>query len=105
MAGVEPLSATAAYTEFLLATACTQDLGVTYAAMTPCMRLMRGRGFAGPYALWVQTYAYPGLEETVRLLEQLLDAQADDTPAVRTAYRGAMRLGLAFFEAAFAPRD
>ena len=45
MAGVEPLSATAAYTEFLLATACTQDLGVTYAAMTPCMRLMRGSGF------------------------------------------------------------
>ena len=39
MAGVEPLPATLAYTEFLLATAATQDLGVIFAAMTPCMRL------------------------------------------------------------------
>ena len=35
MAGVEPLPATLAYTEFLLATAATQELGVIFAAMTP----------------------------------------------------------------------
>ena len=35
----EPLPATSAYTEFLLATAGTRPLGVIYAAMTPCMRL------------------------------------------------------------------
>jgi thiaminase/transcriptional activator TenA len=35
----------------------------------------------------------------------LLDEQADDTPAVRTAYRRAMRLELAFFEAAFTGGD
>ena len=109
MAAVEPLSATSAYTEFLLATACTQDLGVIYAAMTPCMRLYAWLGAsldadtAGAYAQWVQTYADPEFEGTACLLERLLDEQADDTPAVRTAYRRAMRLELAFFEAAFTP--
>lgn len=109
MAGVEPLAATSAYTEFLLATASTQDLAVTCAAMTPCMRLYAFLGAsldadtAGPYAQWVQTYADPGFEETAYSLERLLDVQAGDTPAVRTAYRRAMRLELAFFEAAFHP--
>jgi thiaminase/transcriptional activator TenA len=109
MAGVEPLAATSAYTEFLLATACTQDLGVIYAAMTPCMRLYAWLGAsldadsAGPYAQWVATYADPEFEETARMLERLLDEQADDTAGVRSAYRRAMRLELAFFEAAFTP--
>lgn len=109
MAGVEPLAATSAYTEFLLATASIQDLAVTCAAMTPCMRLYAFLGAsldadtAGPYAQWVQTYADPGFEETAYSLERLLDVQAGDTPAVRTAYRRAMRLELAFFEAAFHP--
>jgi thiaminase/transcriptional activator TenA len=51
----------------------------------------------------VQTYADPGFEETAASLERLLDDQADDTSAVRTAYRRAMRLELEFFEASFAP--
>jgi thiaminase/transcriptional activator TenA len=33
------------------------------------------------------------------LLEQLLDTHAEDTPVVRAAYRRAMRLELACFEA------
>jgi thiaminase/transcriptional activator TenA len=109
MAGVTPRPATLAYTEFLLATASTQHLGVIYAAMTPCMRLYAWLGAsldvvkAGPYAQWVQTYADPGFEETAASLERLLDDQADDTSAVRTAYRRAMRLELEFFEASFAP--
>ena len=108
MAGVEPLPATLAYTEFLLATASTQDLGVIFAAMTPCMRLYAWLGAsldadaAGPYAEWVKTYADPGFEATACLLERLLDEQAD-SPAVRTAYRRAMHLELVFFEAAYAP--
>ena len=59
MAGVTPATATLAYTEFLLATAATGDLGVVCAAMTPCMRLYAhiGRSLdaekAGPYAAWV----------------------------------------------------
>ncbi|MCT7661371.1 TenA family protein [Mycobacterium deserti] len=109
MAGVAPWPAALAYTEFLLACASTQDLSVTYAAMTPCMRLYAWLGAsldpstAGPYAQWVQTYADPEFESIARLLEQLLDDRAEDTPAVRTAYRRAMRLELAFFQAAFAP--
>ncbi len=106
VAGVQPLAATSAYTEFLLATAATQDVGVIYAAMTPCMRLYAWLGqsldadHAGPYAQWVQTYADPEFENIARLLEGLLDDQADDTPAVRDAYRRAMQLELGFFEAA-----
>ena len=108
MADVEPLPATSAYTEFLLATACTEDLGVIFAAMTPCMRLYAwlgaslDAGTAGPYAEWVQTYADPAFDETARSLERLLDEHAD-TSTVRTAYRRAMRLELGFFEAAFNP--
>lgn len=106
MAGVEPLPATLAYTEFLLATAATQDLGVTFAAMTPCMRLYAWLGSsldpdaAGPYTQWVQTYADPGFETTAAALERLLDDQADSA-ALRVAYRRAMDLELGFFEAAF----
>ena len=110
MAGVQPLPATLAYTEFLLATAASQDLGVIFAAMTPCMRLYAwlgaslDAGAAGPYAQWVQTYADPEFEAIAVALERLLDAQAD-TQAVRTAYRRAMRLELAFFEAALTQRS
>ncbi|MGE2722444.1 TenA family protein [Mycolicibacterium celeriflavum] len=110
MSGVEPTAATLAYTEFLLATAATAEVGVVCAAMTPCMRLYAHIGVtladdleddkAGPYAQWVQTYADPGFEEVTSLLERLLDRHARDTAAARTAYRRAMRLELAFFDAA-----
>src|SRR5205823_6719671 len=36
---VSPMPATAAYTDFLLATAALGGMGLTCAAMTPCMRL------------------------------------------------------------------
>ncbi|TGD84553.1 TenA family protein [Mycolicibacterium sp. CH28] len=107
MAGVEPLGATSAYTDFLLATAATQELGVTFAAMTPCMRLYAWLGqsldadTAGVYAQWVQTYAATEFEAVARLLEGLLDEQATATEPVRTAYRRAMRVELAFFESAW----
>jgi thiaminase/transcriptional activator TenA len=58
---------------------------------------------AGPYAKWVQTYADPGFEVLTTRLERLLDEKADDGSAVRAAYRRAMRLELAFFDAAFLP--
>lgn len=108
-AGVEPLPATLAYTEFLLATASTRALGVVYAAMAPCMRLYAwlgaslDAGRAGPYAQWVQAYADPQFEATAATLERLLDEQADDNAATRTAYRRAMQLELDFFEASWAP--
>lgn len=107
MAGVTPATATLAYTEFLLATAATGGLGVVCAAMTPCMRLYAhvgshlDAGTAGPYAQWVQTYADPGFEEVAALLERLLDQHGEDSPAIRDAYRRAMRLELEFFSAAY----
>lgn len=108
MAGVEPLPATLAYTDYLLATASTRSLGAVYAAMAPCMRLYAWLGAsldvgrAGPYAQWVQTYADPAFEATAATLERLLDEQGDDTATTRSAYRRAMRLELDFFEASWA---
>jgi thiaminase/transcriptional activator TenA len=108
MAGVEPSPATLAYTDFLLATAATGGLGVTLAAMTPCMRLYAWLGTsldadaAGPYAEWVQAYSDPGFESLASQLEGLLDQHADDHTAVRQAYRRAMHLEVAFFESALA---
>jgi thiaminase/transcriptional activator TenA len=109
MADVEPAPATLAYTEFLLATAATGSLGMVFATMTPCMRLYAWLGAtldanaAGPYGEWVQTYADPSFEALASRLERLLDEQADDGPAVAAVYRRAMRLELAFFEAALLP--
>ncbi|MGY1741534.1 MULTISPECIES: TenA family protein [unclassified Blastococcus] len=108
LATVTPAPATAAYTDFLLATAATGGLGETCAAMTPCMRLyahlgqaLAGRS-AGPYAEWVTTYADPGFEALAATLEELLDRYAADTAPVARAYRRAMELEVGFFAAAWA---
>lgn len=108
MAGVQPVAATSAYTDFLLATAALGGIGLTCAAMTPCMRLYAHLGqsldadAAGPYGEWVRTYADPGFEELAASLERLLDEHAQDTPQVRAAYRRAMELELGFFDASLA---
>ncbi len=107
LAGVEPVPATSAYTEFLLATAALGDVGETCAAMTPCMRLYAHLGQAlvpratGPYREWVDTYADPAFETLAATLEALLDRLAAGTPAVRRAHRRAMELELGFFDAAW----
>jgi thiaminase/transcriptional activator TenA len=107
LAAVQPLPATLAYTDFLLATASLGGGGPTCAAMTPCMRLYAHLGQslagsdAGPYAEWVTTYADPGFEELAGTLERLLDATGTDGPLVRQAYRRAMQLEVGFFDAAW----
>ena len=107
LAGVAPAPATIAYTDFVLATAALGGVGLTCAAMVPCMRLYAhlGQSLAaeqptGPYVEWVTTYADAGFEALAMRLEALLDEHAADTPAVRAAYRRAMELEVAFFEAA-----
>ena len=104
-----PGDATLAYTQFLLATAALGSVGETCAAMTPCMRLyaflgqsLADKGVAedNPYKEWADTYAAPDFEDLAAGLEALLDHYADDTSAVRGAYRRAMSLELGFFEAA-----
>jgi thiaminase (transcriptional activator TenA) len=108
MAGVVPLPATLAYTEFLLATAATKGLGEIFAAMTPCMRLYAHLGQElrrGPvddtYAEWVDTYAAPGFESLAQTLERLLDTYAGSPDEVRAPYRRAMQLEVDFFDSAY----
>jgi thiaminase/transcriptional activator TenA len=104
---VTPREATLAYTDFLLATASLGGVGLTCAAMTPCMRLYAflGQTLAGqaapdtPYQEWIATYADPAFEALAARLEGLLDRYAGDTLAVRAAYRRAMRLEVSFFDA------
>lgn len=106
LGNVTPGAATSAYTEFLIGLAKLGGVGLTTAAMTPCMRLYAFLGQAlakGPvaptYAEWVRTYAAPDFEALAQTLEGLLDWHASDTPAVRAAYRRAMELEYGFFDA------
>lgn len=105
---VAPVEATLTYTDFLLSTAALGSVGETCAAMTPCMRLYAflGQSLAdegykedNPYSEWISTYADPEFEALATTLEGLLDRYATDTPTVRSAYRRAMMLEVAFFEA------
>jgi thiaminase/transcriptional activator TenA len=107
LAAVEPHPATLAYTDFLLGAAGLGELGVLCAATAPCSRLyaflgatLAAAGVADPYREWVDTYADPAFEQLAATLERLLDRYATDGPAVRTAYRRALELELAFFTAA-----
>ncbi|MDQ3326201.1 MAG: TenA family protein [Actinomycetota bacterium] len=109
LAGVEPVPATLAYTDFLLATASLGGVALTCAAMTPCMRLYAHLGqrlasndITGPYQEWVMTYGDPHFEELTGRLEDLLDEHAKDKPDVRATYRRAMQLEVDFFTAAAA---
>ena len=104
--GVTPIAETRYYVDFLLNTARRGRLGETIAAMTPCMRLYAWLGqslartaVAPTYADWVKTYSDPGFEALAVRLETLLDAHANDTPAVRANYRRAMELEYGFFAA------
>jgi len=109
LASVEPGPDTLAYTDFLLATASLGSVGETCAAMTPCMRLylFLGQALAGsgaaaadhPYHEWTETYSSPAFEELAATLEGLLERYAEDRPSVRSAYRRAMQLEVAFFAA------
>lgn len=102
-----PAGATLAYTDFLLATASLRGVGETCAAMTPCMRLYAYLGQQleplssrdNPYQEWIDTYAASEFESLAATLESLLDRYARDCMPVRDAYRRAMQLELAFFEA------
>jgi thiaminase/transcriptional activator TenA len=110
LSAVQPLPASLAYTDFLLATAGLAELGVLCAAMAPCSRLyahlgreLAAEGATGPYREWVDTYADPAFEELAATLERLLDRYAADTAAVRAAYGRAVELELGFFDAALPP--
>ncbi len=109
---VEPLTATRAYTDFLLRVAWSAGVAEIIAAMTPCMRLYAWLGTElmpqlqlreeHPYRDWIQTYSSADFHALADGLEQLLDGLATDNAAVRDAYRYAMRCECEFFAAPLA---
>lgn len=109
---VAPAAATSAYTDFLLRVAALEPVGHAVAAMAPCMRLYAWLGEQldgvtpadGPFREWIDTYASADFHELASTLEALLDGEtggrATSEPVMASHYAQAMRLELAFFEAA-----
>ncbi|HEY9629395.1 MAG TPA: TenA family protein [Coleofasciculaceae cyanobacterium] len=106
---VEPGTATRRYTDFLLATAWSQDVGTTAIAMLPCMKLYAflGQKLADggipnhAYSSWIQTYSSAEFTPLAEQLEQLGDRYATLTPLTRSTYRYAMQCELDFFQMAW----
>lgn len=105
---VEPDPATRRYTDFLLATAWGGDVGITTAAMSPCMSLY---GYLGEqlsqgsvpdtYADWIRTYSSPEFKQLAQNLESLANRYASATPIIHSTYRYAMLCEREFFQAAW----
>lgn len=106
---VEPQAATRRYIDFLLATAWGSDVGLTTAAMSPCMSLyvFLGQQLAEngipehQYADWIRTYSSPEFEQLARQLASLSDRYTMITPQVHQTYRYAMLCERDFFQAAW----
>ena len=109
LATVQPSTATRQYTDFLLATAWSQTVGITAVAMSPCMRLyaylaqqLATDGIPQHrYTNWITTYSSDEFAPLVQQLEALVEQYADDTEVTRSTYRYAMVCERDFFEAAW----
>jgi len=105
----KPGIATRRYTDFLLATSWGNGVGLTVAAMTPCLRLYAdlGQQLAKPkipehaFSEWICTYSSAEFELLAKRLENLLDRYAEITPEIESAYRYAMLCERDFFQAAW----
>ncbi|MDZ8183819.1 MAG: TenA family protein [Nostoc sp. ChiSLP02] len=106
---VELGAATRRYTDFLLATAWGQDVGLTAAAMSPCMRLY---AFLGEelarngipnhqYGGWIRTYSSADFQPLTQQLESLVENYATNNTVVHSTYRYAMLCEYEFFQAAW----
>ncbi len=106
---VQPQPATRRYTDFLLATAWSSDVGITTVAMLPCMRLYAflGQQLAATgvpdheYSNWINTYSAPEFEKLAQQLEALAERYTSATAQVHSIYRYAMLCERDFFEAAW----
>ncbi|BAU42217.1 TenA family protein [Leptolyngbya sp. O-77] len=106
---VQPGAATRRYTDFLLATAWSQTVGVAAVAMLPCMKLYAflGQALAASgipthaYADWIRTYSSAEFEPLTVQLADLSEQYATLTPLVQATYRYAMQCELDFFESAW----
>jgi thiaminase (transcriptional activator TenA) len=109
LATITPGTATRRYTDFLMATAWSQPVGVTAVAMSPCMRLYAylGQTLATDgipthaYTDWIATYSSDDFEPLAQQLEVLVDEHSTDTALIRSTYRYAMACELDFFQAAW----
>ena len=114
-----PHPATRAYTDFLLRTAALGDYAELVAALLPCMwgysevgqRLSRGSRPSDPrYAQWIEMYAGDEFAELAGWCREVCDeialtAGAQVRDQMRTAFVASSRHELAFWDAAWAPRD
>jgi thiaminase (transcriptional activator TenA) len=106
---VEPAVATRRYTDFLLATAWGGDVGLTAAAMSPCMRLYAflGQELARngipnhQYTDWITTYSSVYFQPLAQKLAGLVERYTNTSPLVHSTYRYAMFCELDFFQAAW----
>jgi len=108
---IEPGPATRRYTDFLLATAWGGDVGLTTAAMSPCMclyaflgqQLAQGGIPHHQYADWIHTYTNPKFCQLARQLESLAERYASSTSQsqVHSVYRYAMLCERDFFHTAW----
>lgn len=108
LSSVQPQPATRRYTDFLLATAWGSDIGLTTAAMSPCMRLYAFLGqqlavdeVSHQYADWIRTYSSAEFEQLAQQLETLAERYTSATPQVHSIYRYAMLCERDFFQAAW----
>ena len=106
---VEPEAATQRYTDFLLATAWSGEVGLTTAAMSPCMALyiFLGQQLAKngipehQYTNWIRTYSSLEFEQLAEQLASLADRYTMISPTVSKTYRYAMLCERDFFQAAW----
>jgi thiaminase/transcriptional activator TenA len=109
LAAVQPGAATRRYTDFLLATAWSQTVGITAIAMSPCMRLYAfiGQSLASQgipdheYGDWVRTYSSDDFEPLAAQLEALVDQYSPDNELAAATFRYAMQCEYDFFDAAW----
>ena len=108
---VKPGMATRRYTDFLLATAWGQDVGLTAAAMSPCMDLYSFLGTElacrndnlpeNQYQDWIQTYSSSDFQALVKQLEDLVESYFVSSDSLHSTYRYAMLCEYEFFQAAW----
>jgi thiaminase/transcriptional activator TenA len=106
---VIPGQATRRYTDFLLATAWSQAVGITAVAMAPCMRLYAfiGQTLAAQgipdhaYSDWIRTYSSDEFEPLAVQLETLVNQYSPDNALVADTFRYAMTCERDFFAAAW----
>lgn len=106
---ITPGFATRRYTDFLLATAWSNNIGAIASAMTPCMRLYAflGQQLATPeipehkYSDWIRTYSDREFELLAQRLESVTDRYVDNFEEVESTYCYAILCERDFFQAAW----